>query len=90
MQLFLCAVLAYNFMGCAGILQSAILDSLMEDVARATAEHDDPRLVAAGTPALLLLLDGLLEANPQDQQLLMKATMPRAMEKNGGRTSTGR
>ena len=74
MQLFLCAVLAYNFMGCAAILQSAILDSLMEDVATAAAEHDDPRLVAAGTPTLLLLLDGLLEANPQDQQLLMKAT----------------
>ncbi len=65
---------ASNFLGCAAKLQSVMIGSLIEDVARAAAEHNDPQLVVSGLPTFLLLLDGLLEANPDDHKLLIKAT----------------
>ncbi|MCS5593725.1 MAG: hypothetical protein NZ730_04185, partial [Porticoccaceae bacterium] len=47
-----------NFLGCAPKLHSVMIGSLIEDVARATAEHNDPQLVLSGLPTFLLLLDG--------------------------------
>lgn len=69
----LLAALAWGPLGCAARLQSALVGSLIEDVSAATARHDDLDLVASGVPTFLLLLEGLLEANPQDPQLLLTA-----------------
>ena len=71
--LLLLATVAGSTVGCAAKLQSVLIGSLMEDVATATARHDDPELVATGVPTFLLLLEGLLEANPNDQKLLLSA-----------------
>ena len=67
------ATLAFGPLGCAARLQSALVGSLIEDVSAATARHDDLDLVASGVPTFLLLLEGLLVANPQDPQLLLSA-----------------
>ena len=69
----LLATLAFGPLGCAARLQSALVGSLIEDVGAATARHDDLDLVASGVPTFLLLLEGLLVANPQDPQLLLSA-----------------
>ena len=69
----LLATLAFGPLGCAARLQSALVESLIEDVSAATARHDDLELVASGVPTFLLLLEGLLVANPQDPQLLLSA-----------------
>ena len=69
----LLAILAFGPLGCAARLQSALVGSLIEDVRAATARHDDLDLVASGVPTFLLLLEGLLLANPQDPQLLLSA-----------------
>ena len=69
----LLAILAFGPLGCAARLQSALVGSLIEDVSAATARHDDLDLVASGVPTFLLLLEGLLVANPQDPQLLLSA-----------------
>ena len=42
-----------------------------EDVARAAAKQSDPAVVRAGTPAYLMLLDGLIEASPDNPRLLV-------------------
>lgn len=42
-----------------------------EDVARAAAKQSDPTVVKAGTPAYLMLLDGLCEASPDNAKLLV-------------------
>ena len=42
-----------------------------EDVARAAAKQSDPAVVTAGTPAYLMLLDGLIEASPDNAKLLL-------------------
>ena len=68
------ATLIFGPLGCAARLQSALVGSLIEDVSAATARHDDLDLVASGVPTFLLLLEGLLVANPQDPQLLLSAT----------------
>ena len=73
MRLLTLVVLAGNLLGCAAKLQSAMLGSLIEDVAIATASHDDPQLVTSGVPTFLLLLEGLIEANPNDSKLLTNA-----------------
>ena len=69
----LLAALAFGPLGCAARLQSALVGSLIEDVRAATARHDDLDLVSSGVPTFLLLLEGLLVANPQDPQLLLSA-----------------
>jgi tetratricopeptide (TPR) repeat protein len=42
-----------------------------EDVAKAAAKQSDPAVVRAGTPAYLMLLDGLVEASPDNARLLL-------------------
>lgn len=41
------------------------------DVARATATYADPTVARAGTPAYLMLLDGLIQAAPRRKELLV-------------------
>jgi hypothetical protein len=42
-----------------------------EDVAKAAAKQSDPTIVRSGTPAYLMLIDGLIEACPDDRRLLL-------------------
>ncbi len=42
-----------------------------EDVAKAAAKQSDPTIVRSGTPAYLMLIDGLIEASPNDSRLLL-------------------
>lgn len=46
----------------------------VQDVADAAAKGTDVALVREGTPAYLMLLDGLLEAYPENQDLLIAAS----------------
>ena len=71
--LLLLATVAGSAVGCAAKLQLALVSSLIEDVSAATARLDDPELVATGVPTFLLLLEGLLETNPNDRKLLLSA-----------------
>jgi len=45
----------------------------MEDVAKGALKQSDPALVREGSPAYLMLLDGLLEAYPDNQRLHLAA-----------------
>ena len=69
LQLTLCG----GIFGCAAVLKKTAAESFIDDVANATAKHDDIVLVAQATPTYLLLLEGLLESNPNDSDLLLSA-----------------
>ncbi|HSH69709.1 MAG TPA: TRAP transporter TatT component family protein [Deferrisomatales bacterium] len=62
----LCTLLA----GCASLLGSAT-GRLAADLSAAIANQDDPRTVRDGAPAYLLLVDGLIEGDPGDVDLLL-------------------
>ena len=47
--------------------------SLLEDVARASFKQSDVKLVREGMPSYLMLIDGMVEALPQNKQLLITA-----------------
>lgn len=53
--------------GCASMAQKSVADNL----GRAVSNQDDPATVRAGAPAFLLLLDGLLEGDPENVDLLL-------------------
>ena len=53
--------------GCASMAQKSVADNL----GRAVTNQDDPATVRAGAPAFLLLLDGLLEGDPDNVDLLI-------------------
>jgi tetratricopeptide (TPR) repeat protein len=52
-------------------LTVASVGMILEDVVRASAKQTDPSLVKKGTPAYLMLLDGLIEAYPKERRLLL-------------------
>ncbi|NIQ37739.1 MAG: hypothetical protein GTN81_04015 [Proteobacteria bacterium] len=52
-------------------LTVASVGMILEDVVRASAKQTDPSLVKKGTPAYLMLLDGLIEAYPKEKRLLL-------------------
>ena len=58
--------------GCAH-LRTSLAGSFIADVAAATAKHDDVELVSSAIPIFLLLIDGLLDKDPDNKQLLTKA-----------------
>ncbi len=60
--LFTCAL---ESLGCAAALSSAA-GGFADPLSRAILEHDDPETVRDGVPALLLALDALIEAAPED------------------------
>jgi hypothetical protein len=66
LALFLILCLA----GCAGIVSSAT-GSLATDLSAAILDQNDPETVETGTPAYLLLVDGLIRDNPKSEDLLL-------------------
>jgi hypothetical protein len=51
---------------------------MLEDVARASSRQSDLRLIREGTPAFLMLLDGMVEAWPSNDRLLLAAAQSHA------------
>jgi tetratricopeptide (TPR) repeat protein len=47
--------------------------ALIEDVAKSSSKQSDLRLIREGTPAYLMLMDGMIEAWPDNPQLLLAA-----------------
>lgn len=68
--LFLC-ILLVGPQGCASKLKLAVAGSFVQDVALATARHDDIDLATQAAPTYLLLLEGLLGDHPNNQTLLI-------------------
>jgi len=58
--------------GCASLMSSAA-SGLANDLSAAVLNQDDPELVRDGAPAYMLLLDSILESNPEDPELLTAA-----------------
>ena len=68
-----CVILAVGLTSSCGYLRSAAIGNLREDVAAASARHDDVGLVAQAVPTFLILLEGLIESDPGDAELLLAA-----------------
>ncbi|MFQ5840828.1 MAG: TRAP transporter TatT component family protein [Thermodesulfobacteriota bacterium] len=49
----------------------AAVGSILEDVARSSSKQSDITVIREGTPAYLMLIDGLIEAYPQNEELLV-------------------
>ena len=47
--------------------------SLLEDVARASYKQSDLKLIREGMPSYLMLIDGMVEALPDNKKLLITA-----------------
>lgn len=60
-------LVALALAGCASLAQRQLADNL----GRAVLNQDDPATVRAGAPAFLLLLDGMLEGDPGNVDLLI-------------------
>ncbi|MBW2072932.1 MAG: hypothetical protein JRI89_17020 [Deltaproteobacteria bacterium] len=75
LPLLILAVVILQFLasGCVPSKQARIaaVAHTMEDVARAAAKQSDLTIIQQGTPAYLMLVDGLIEAYPQDKRLLV-------------------
>ena len=67
LSLFLCACAANKK------LTIAAAASLVEDVARASAKQSDLNMIRSGMPAYLMLMDGMVEAWPDNERLLIAA-----------------
>ena len=62
------------FSACTAKLRSSVAGSLVEDVAKASARQGDIILVTEAVPTFILLLEGLLESDPDNLELLTSAT----------------
>lgn len=64
-RLFLVPVLALLATGCA-----SLISSVTNDLSRAILAHDDPATVRDGAPAYLLMIDGFIQGDPDDEDTL--------------------
>jgi hypothetical protein len=66
---------AFLVSGCVPVKPArvAAVALTMEDVAKAALKQSDPTLIREGSPAYLMLLDGLLEVYPDDKRLHLAA-----------------
>ena len=63
--------------GCASLISNAA-SNFADNLGAAVANQNDPQTVKDGAPAYLLLLDSLIEGNPDDPAMLAAAAMRRA------------
>ena len=56
--------------GCASMASSAT-NRLANNLSKAILNQDDPETVEAGMPSYLLMIDGLIDGDPQDENLLV-------------------
>lgn len=64
-RILIASVLALAVAGCGGIVTRT-----SEGLTRGILSHDDPETVRSGMPAFLLVMDGLIEAAPDDASRL--------------------
>ena len=62
------------FLAGCGYVRTMAARGLMEDVSQATLQHEDIDLVSQALPTYLLLLEGLIEGDPENAELLLAAT----------------
>ena len=67
------AALVLLLAGCASIVGKAT-SGLGRDLTAGIVNQDDPQTVAEGLPAYLLLLDGLIQGDPENAQILLAAS----------------
>ncbi len=72
MQRCALVVVALSLAGCAGLVSSAA-SNFADNLGMAVLNQPDPEIVRDGAPSYLLLLDSLLEGNPDDPALLAAA-----------------
>jgi len=71
MKLFLTGMLALlSLTGCASMVSSAT-SKMADNISLAIQNQDDPGTVRDGAPAYLLMIDGLIEGDPQNEDLLL-------------------
>ena len=58
--------------GCASLMSSAAT-GLAENLSDAVLNQNDPETARAAIPAYMVLLDGILESDPDDPELLAAA-----------------
>ncbi len=56
--------------GCASLVSSAT-SQMADNISLAISNQDDPATVRDGAPAYLIMIDGLIEGDPQNQNLLL-------------------
>jgi len=56
--------------GCASLVSSAT-SGMADNISLAISNQDDPATVRDGAPAYLIMIDGLIEGDPQNQNLLL-------------------
>ncbi len=56
--------------GCASLVSSAT-SGMADNISLAISNQDDPATVRDGAPAYLLMIDGLIEGDPKNQNLLL-------------------
>lgn len=66
----LALLLCLSLGGCAGLMNRAT-QGLTANLSAGIENHDDPATVQAGLPAYLLMLDGLIEGDPDNADLLL-------------------
>jgi len=52
-------------------LTTAAISSILEDIATSSSKQSDISIIREGTPAYLMLIDGLIEAHPRNEKLLI-------------------
>lgn len=65
-------LLVLTLPACSRLMSRATSD-LADSLARAIADNDDPATVKAGGPAYLLMLDGMVHRDPENEDLLIQA-----------------
>lgn len=58
--------------GCTGLVSTAA-GNLAENMSLAIADNDDIATIEAGVPAYLLMMDGMVQGDPDNSRLLMQA-----------------
>ena len=69
----LCLKLAAGLTGCSYMVSSAT-GNMTAGLSEAILENDDLDTVRDGLPAYLLMIDGLVKSNPEDPELLQRAS----------------
>lgn len=69
-RLLILAALLVTTSGCASLISSAT-SGMADNISGAILNQDDPATVRDGAPAYLLMLDGLIEGDPESEDLLL-------------------
>jgi len=73
--ILLCLIFLPSSTGCVYSKKSTVASTavLLEEVAKSSSRQSDLRLIREGTPAFLMLMDGMIEALPDTAPLLLAA-----------------